>query len=87
MALVRLLDEVEQQSGPEVELAADWYWTIGASDAFEMHTEPSPITGQLADDLDDLAAQLSGDRPPVVWHDLEHLVGLLRHLAARDIPR
>lgn len=87
LALDRLLAEVERTSGPEIDLAADPYWVVAAADAFVLGTPPTPTVGQLADDLESLAAQVADDaEQPLVWHDLEHVVGLLRRIAALDLP-
>lgn len=87
VALDRLLAEVERNCGPEIDLRADEYWVIAAADAFRLDGEPTPTVGQIADDLDSLAAQISkGAERPVVWHDLEHVIGLLRRIAALDLP-
>jgi hypothetical protein len=54
---------------------------------FVLGTPPTPTVGQLADDLESLAAQVADDaEQPLVWHDLEHIVGLRRRIAALDLP-
>src|SRR4051794_36313390 len=88
LALDRLLAEVERTSGPEIDLAADSYWVVAAADAFVLGAPPTATVGQLADDLESPAAQAADDaEQPWVWHDLEHVLGLLRRLAALDLPR
>lgn len=49
-------------------------------EAFDMTQEPASLTvGQLSDDLENL--QRTGDLgPETAWHELSHLVGLLRAL-------
>jgi hypothetical protein len=42
--------------------------------------------GQASDDAAEVAALLRRDRPVVVWHDLEHVVGLLRLPGYLDLP-
>jgi hypothetical protein len=61
LALDRLLAEVERTGGPEIDLAADPYWVVAAADAFALGTPLTPAVGQLADDLESLAAQVADD--------------------------
>jgi hypothetical protein len=55
------------------------------SSAFDVYAEPRELTmGQLSDDLDAVRDPNDGI-PKSAWHDLMHLVGVLRalELAAR----
>jgi hypothetical protein len=83
-----LLEEVDRQFGPVVDLDADYYWTVGPQDAlrFEATGAPEPTVGQLTDDIDALRDMLASiaDRPRVVWHDLADVIGILTRLAALD---
>jgi hypothetical protein len=83
-----LLDEIERQYGPTVDLDADYYWSITPGDAFRFETggAPEPTVGQLTDDIASLREMLVSDtdRPVVIWHDLAHVIGLLTRLAALD---
>ena len=86
LALDRLPAEVERTGGPEIDLAAHLYRVVAAAEAFAVGTPPTPTVGQLADDLESRAAQVADDaEQPLVWHDLEHVVGLLRRIAALDL--
>jgi hypothetical protein len=42
--------------------------------------------GQTSDDAAEVAALLRGESPVVLWHDLEHIAGLLQLLARLDLP-
>jgi hypothetical protein len=83
-----LLDEIERQYGPTVDLNADYYWSINPVEAFRFETSdaPEPTVGQLTDDIASLQEMLTSntDRPVVIWHDLAHVIGLLTRLAAMD---
>jgi hypothetical protein len=86
-ALERTLHQVEKDRGAEVDLGVDHYWVIDSGAAFDVHREPEVTAGQLSDDIESLRAQLAANADePVVWHDLEHLVGLLRRIASLDRP-
>jgi hypothetical protein len=84
-ALHRALDATERLLGPEVALPADYYWHLPVDAAFDVYAEPRELTmSQLSDDLDAIRDPNDGI-PESAWHDLMHLVGVLRalELAAR----
>ena len=77
-AIARTLIAAEERLGPEVALTEDHYWHIPVGAAFDMTREPTSFTvGQLSDDLEHLR-EAADVEPETVWHDLSHLVGLLR---------
>jgi hypothetical protein len=83
-----LLDRVERQFGADVDLAADYYWDLPLVATFDPANDPQGHTlGSLVDDVESLAELLAEDpEDAVVWHDLSHVVGILRRLAALDLP-
>lgn len=84
-ALGWALNAIEDRLGPEVSLDADYYWSLPVEAAFDMAKEPSAFTvGQLSDDLE-ILREPSDALAEVAWHDISHLVGVLRalELAAR----
>lgn len=84
-AVTRALAAVEGAIGSEVVLSEDYYWHIPVDEAFELSREPTTLTvGQLSDDL--AAMSDTEVRPESAWHDLAHLVGLLRALEHRVQP-
>ncbi len=86
--LLAILDEIERTHGAEIDLDADHYWDIDAESAFDMDSDPVPTVGQLSDDVDELRELISerADREVMVWHDLAHVVGILKRFAALDTP-
>jgi hypothetical protein len=42
------------------------------------------VACQLSDDIDSIRAPLARGEDPIIWHDLAHLVGVLRRIAALD---
>jgi hypothetical protein len=77
-ASTRTLIAAEDRLGAEVALTDDYYWHLPVDAAFDMTREPSSLTaGQLSDDLEHLR-EASDVEPWTVWHDLAHLIGLLR---------
>lgn len=86
-ALGAALDLVEQQFGAEVELGLDYYWHLPVDQAFDMSREPTSFTaGQVSDDIVDAIANKREPDPAEAWHDLTHLIGLLRALELRCRP-
>jgi hypothetical protein len=83
-----LLDRAEREFGPEIDLAADYYWDLPPAATFDPAQDPEGHTlGSLADDVESLAELLREDpEDAVIWHDLSHVVGILRRLAALDLP-
>ena len=82
----RALDLVEARLGPEVPLSVDHYWHLPVDEAFDMTREPHTFTaGQVADDLATML-EASSPAPDEAWHELSHLIGVLRalELAARS---
>jgi len=54
---------------------------VPVEDAFDLAREPQQFTtGQLSDDLVELVKDGHERAPHEAWHDLSHLVGLLRAL-------
>lgn len=86
-ALGRALDAIEARLGPEVSLAVDHYWHMPVEDAFDLTSEPTTFTvGQVSDDLDAAMHDEPGGPPEAAWHELSHLIGVLRafEFAARS---
>ena len=83
-----LLDRIEREFGPDVDLAADYYWDLPLAATFDPEQDPAGHTlGSLADDVESLGELLREEpEDAVVWHDLSHVVAILRRLAALDLP-
>lgn len=77
-AVSRALIAAEERIGSEVAVTGDLYWHLPLDAAFDMTREPLSLTvGQLTDDLEHLREGTDVE-PETAWHDLSHLVGLLR---------
>lgn len=86
-AVVRALDVTEKRLGPKVSLDVDYYWHVPVEEAFNMAREPQTFTvGQVSDDLEEAVQDEHDQVPEAAWHDLSHLIGVLRalELAARS---
>lgn len=82
----RALDAAESCLGPEVRLTVDYYWHLPSESAFDVNIEPTALTvGQVSDDVETIRGP-SNASAETAWHDLSHLVGVLRalELAARS---
>jgi hypothetical protein len=78
--LSRALDAAEELLGAEVALEVDYYWHIPVGDAFDLANEPSTfMVGQVSDDLATLRDP-SAVTAEAAWHELSHVVGVLRAL-------
>jgi hypothetical protein len=80
----RLFAELERRHGEDIDLGADFYWNLDLSNSYDFTTVEREVdVGSLADDVGSLmaAAELLDGEPMSLWHDLEHLVGVLRRVA------
>jgi hypothetical protein len=86
-ALDRVLAAAAVELGPSISLDADNYWWIDTRDAFDLSREPSLEAGQLSDDVASTREMLNRENDEViVWHDLEHVIGILQRIAALARP-
>jgi hypothetical protein len=82
-ALDRLLAAITVGFGHSIDLDGDYHWWIETQDAFDMTREPSVNAGQLSDDVTSMREMLSReDDEIVVWHDLDHVIGILQRISA-----
>lgn len=89
-----LVDEAERRFGDEVvlsEVPVDYYWSVDLAAAFDMSQAPAAQLGcgQVSDDVTEISALVRRAPEDVIalWHDLDHLVGVMRLLAHLDLPR
>jgi hypothetical protein len=86
-ALARVLDAAEAELGAVVDLDADHYWALDAGAAFDLSKDPEIKAGQVSDDVETVRELLVRERGEIfLWHDLEHLVGILQRIAALARP-
>ena len=90
-ALALVLDEAERKHGEQIELNWDFYWEFPANEALDLSIEPDRdclAVGSLADDIESVRelVRFDGDQVVEVWHDLAHIVGILRAIVATDLP-
>ena len=91
LASDRLLDAAERQFGSEIDLdgldlTVGEYWMIAPNAAYVCGAN-DVMAGDVRDDLaevDDLLGR--PDEEIYLWHDLQHLVGLLGFIAYLDLP-
>jgi hypothetical protein len=85
-AIGRVLDAVEQKYGEAIDLDADHYWSLSPAESFDLTRDPGIEAGQISDDVETVQQILSPSRDVIIWHDLEHLGGILSRLSALDSP-
>jgi hypothetical protein len=81
-----LLHAVKDRFGPSISLASDTYWQLDPDDAFGDSDAPvAKWVGSTAEDIQELRDLLTRDPLEVfLWHDLDHLAGLLTRIAYLD---
>jgi hypothetical protein len=80
----RLLDAVERRFSPTVRLRADRYLGLFAPEMFEQGP-PEVLWRSLADDVREIRVMLARDTSEdddLLWHDMNHLVGILERLSS-----
>lgn len=83
---MRLLDATEKRFGPVLHLDADHYWKIDPGDAFDLTKEPPILASQISDDVSTIRGLLAQDDDEIdLWHDLDHLIGVLQRVSALDL--
>ena len=87
-AISNLLDAVEAQFGPELRFPEDFYWNVPFGEATEINDSPKPDMGSVVDDTESVREFLSRDGSEFVsiWHEADHLAGVLRAIARLDLP-
>jgi hypothetical protein len=88
--LARILDQIETQFGPQLDLDGGLYWSLESGTAYSLsEAAGATITaGDLVDDVQTIREILTRDPPEIyVWHDLEHVIGVLGRIADLDQPR
>jgi hypothetical protein len=87
-ATTKLLDAVEAQFGRELRFPDDFYWNVPFSEATDIDDSPKPDLGSVVDDTDSVREFLSRQDSDLVsiWHEADHLAGVLRAIARLDLP-
>lgn len=86
-----LLDQVESQFGPELGMEGDAvpaeYWDVELRAAYTFAPSPTLNAGDFREDAAEVLELLSREPDSIfLWHDLDHLAGLLRGIAFMDLP-
>ncbi|MGB3674988.1 MAG: hypothetical protein WA988_11145 [Candidatus Nanopelagicales bacterium] len=91
-ALELVLDEAERKHGEQIEMKWDLYWELPVVEALDLSVDPGEdclTVGSLVDDVEstrELLSRSDEDQAVTVWHDLAHIVGILRAIVAVDLP-
>lgn len=86
-ALGRLLDAVEKDLGPVLSFDEDFYWNVPVGSAPDLSREPTFDVGSVVDDVESVRQYLADDDGETsIWHECEHLGGVLRAITRLDLP-
>jgi hypothetical protein len=86
-AMTRLLDAIEGKFGAIVRLEDDYYWNVPMDAATAVYDTPELDLGSVVDDAASVGEFLDrSDEPVSIWHEAEHLAGILRSIARLDLP-
>jgi hypothetical protein len=87
----RLIDTIERDYGRVLSIGSSprsiaEYWEFDLETAYTCADNPAKQAGDVSADYDELVESLSRtDEEIVLWHDLDHLAGVLRGLAFLDL--
>jgi hypothetical protein len=86
-ALTAVLDAVQRTHGSDLVFDHDYYWALPVEASFDMN-QPAPTltAGQISDDVASVRGLLHSREVVSPWHELGHLVGVLRAVEALDRP-
>jgi hypothetical protein len=85
----RIFAALERNYGKSIDLDEDYYWHLDVDDAYEMSAVPTiDLVGQVTDDVAELRAFVASDNNEVdsIWHELNHLIGVLRVIEKQASP-
>lgn len=87
-AIAKLLDAVEEKFGPDLHLEDDFYWSVPFGEATDVYATPKLDLGSVVDDAESVRQFLTREDGEFVsiWHESDHLAGILRSIARRDLP-
>ena len=88
-AMALLLNAVEERFGSDLRFDEDFYWNVPLRDATTVGKGPELDVGSVVDDATSAREFLTRplDEFTAIWHEADHLVGLLRAIARLDLPR
>lgn len=75
-----VFDALEASGTTQLVETSGYYRSIDCMDAWDMTQEPAITVGDLADDFGDFRSDRTthkDEMPLIVWHTLEHLLGVL----------
>lgn len=81
-----VFDALEKGGVTHLDPSEGWYWCIDSTDAWNMKREPTLLTGDLADDIQDIRKDLTEYREIAktnAWHTLDHLLGVMTALSCQ----
>ncbi|WP_332641949.1 hypothetical protein [Aeromicrobium sp.] len=86
-AMERLLTAIEEQIGPEIDIPVDFYWNVPNSAAYKVGKKPKLDVGSVVDDVQSVSDYASEpvDEHTAIWHECEHVAGVLRAIAQVDM--
>lgn len=87
-AMTLLLDAVEERFGSELRFDEGFYWNVPIGEATAVEKDPVLDLGSVVEDATSVRDFLTRapDEFIAIWHEADHLVGLLRAIARLDLP-
>ena len=83
--MTRTLDAIEAKFGHELAFDVDYYWNVPLTQAYRLDLEPDLDMGQVSDDSKSVGDLAASTDEIAIWHECQHLAGVLRAIAQEDI--
>ncbi len=82
--VTRLLSNLKEQKGNEIELENDFYWDISSDEVYKPYDDPKTISlGQLSDDLTEID-RLFKSKDEAIPYDLKRIAEILKALSIEN---
>ena len=88
-AFDRVMLAVEARYGLSISLEKDYYFEVDVANSYSSEVDHGKhiLAGQLSEDVEEIAEMLQRDDDETyIWHDLNHLIAVLRYMVFMDDP-
>ena len=78
-----LLSKLKENSGEEIEISNDYYWSILDDELYNPYEKPTDLTlGQLSDDLEEIKRLINSD--DAIMYDLKRLAVIFKAISIEN---
>ncbi|MDQ0893948.1 hypothetical protein [Agromyces ramosus] len=85
-AIDRVLDHVEEENGGTVTIPADYFWSVPASDIYDVSAPPELTIGQLSESWDNLNEERAGMSKHTISFASVWLGDIMKAIGHHSVP-